>query len=314
MKYRHINYDELDQKKYLEMFNKAAVATPFHSLQWLDIMKDLRHDLELKFVLINDDTAQTIAYMPYFSKENIPITMASSIVSGYGGFIYEECNKETIRKFINRKNFCKLISIINIYEDSLYAELDYLHLRLASTWILDCTKRYEEIFEGIASKARNQIRRAFKSDIIYTDISTDSQIQDCKNLYNQLVEKHSIEEPYPTLLFDKLFQASLEKQDIMFKVAIYKNKVISFCVFITAKRHMFYWLNASDKNYSSLNATNGLLANMIEWCSQNHDMEIFNFGAVPHENSGLMHFKTNWGAYEKKCNVFVTKVYSMIRG
>jgi hypothetical protein len=308
-----INYfsnKNINRYQYNEIFNNSDIATPFHSLEWLDIIQETYPGIELMFASISLMNNQ-IAFLPYFTPKNKMHLWMYVPLGGYSGFIYEPNRREDVTIALKQIKFIKFFTRIVIFEDDIYKYCSdlYNYKNQYSTWLLDVTKGYNEIFSNnIHPKTRNQIRRAFKENIVeYKEIETMQEVQQCKILYLHLVRKHQIKSPYPLEVFDNLYRKSLVSSNIMFLIARVDSVVIAYSIFLKSKTQLFYWMNASDASYSRLNATNGLLSKVIKYSCDEMDIRTFNFGAVPPGNTGLLHFKTNWGAYEKRYGYFDSK-------
>lgn len=296
-----IPYSELRISRYEELLMSSEVSTPFHSLDWLDLMIATNAALRLEIIVVTDNH-QEIAFLPYFTKKNWPSFWMFMPHWAYSGFIYNKQNENNLFAFLRKNNFTNYSTRMVTFDGELYRTLPYLHgvFEKYSTWILETTNTFEDMMRAIPSKTRNQIRKAFKEGVIYKKIETRQELEESKQIYSMLVLKHNIRSPYPPILFDELYKLSLKGGNISFNIAKYDDQVIAYSVFLMSRQQVFYWLNASISDYSSLNATNGILSLMIQACCEDNDVKFINFGAVPYGNDGLMHFKKNWGTTEVK--------------
>ena len=297
----NICYSQIDSASYDALFHSAENATPFHSRSWMNMVASARKDLEPKVLVVYDNDRE-IAYLPYFTIVGRPAFWLFMPYGAYSGFIYSSLNKTEISDFLMQKRFARLFTQVVIFEDTIYKELSYLHEvpEKYSTWILPTNRSYSDVFSDFPSKTKNQIRKAFKADVLYKKIDTERELEECKALYSILVEKHRILNPYILKLFEHIYKISLQQSNIVFNIATQNDRVIAYSVFLTSRTHVFYWLNASDPAMAALNATNGLLAQMIQYCCEQPDVRMINFGAVPSGNEGLLQFKKNWGTIEIK--------------
>ena len=301
----YINLDKLNKQEYEYFFNNAFNSTPFHSLEFLESIANSRDDLVLKFSILEKDN-KTIAIMPFFTKKIFPFVMISSAYGCYGGYMFFD--KEI---FTNIPKHYKLISSIVNYNDTILDEKNF-NFELFSTWIIDTTKSYEDIFTKLHSKTRNQIRKAYKENVEVCDIKNIDELNSVLGIYNQLVQKHHIKKPYSNNLFEQLYKFSLRSNNIIFKVAKLNNKVISYSVFLQNSKSIFYWLNASDSQYLKYNGTNIILDNILKYSTKNDFLEV-NMGAIPLDNNGLLHFKSRWNANEKEYKIYDSKLYYLLK-
>lgn len=308
----YVSSGELDRAQYEAIFFASDCATPFHALAWLDVVQSARDDLVLKFAVLCKG-GELLACMPYFSLKYFPITMSSMAYGAYGGFIYKNESKAEIKEFLSKHSMVKLLTRIGVLDDDLYAALPYLKPVAENTWIVDVDGDKGRVFQAIDGKTRNQIRKANKSGVVYKQVETRLELEACKKIYGKLVSKHNIKKPYPERIFDGLFDAAKGGGAIRFEIATFQDVVVAYSIFLKSPTQVFYWLNASDNAYSALNATSGLLANMIEHACDDGAVKTFNFGAIPPENEGLLHFKKNWGAKQKTYFSYLSKPYFLLR-
>jgi hypothetical protein len=304
---------KMEDEIYMNLYNTSLLSTPFHNLVFLRVLEKTRKSLLLKFLVLYRDN-EIIAMMPYFSHKYLLSLSMNSLPHGcYGGFLYHPQHNKDIEKYLKNNKFISPLSIINSYEDSLYSNLKYFKKKKYSTWTIDMRFSYDNIFQNLHSKTRNQIRKALKSGIVIRDIKRIEEVNDVLKIYSQLIEKHKIKKPYTNEIFSKLFFSSLQDSNIIFKVAEYEGKIIAYSIFLRNKNHLFYWMNASDILYSKLNATNGILNTILLLATSDNNIEELNLGAVPYDNTGLHHFKNRWNAIEREYYSYHSLIYYFIK-
>lgn len=299
---KEISHNDLDTEEYKKIFDYSDVSTPFHSLEWLEIMLLINKDSELKYKIITEtQTAKVLAIMPFWGLKNKPFRMFTPL-GGYTGFIYDINNKNTVLDFLKNHNFVKLFSHIIIFDDDIYDNFKYLIKNKTnySTWIIDTTIDFDTFIAKINGKTRNQIKKAFKEEVEFKNIETKEELEECKNLYSFLVSKHNIKNPYSIFLFEKIYEYSLKNPNMFFKIAKYNDETIAYMICFKSRKQMFYWMTSSNPNFSKLNAQNGLLATFIELCCKDPDIKIFNMGGIQEGNESLLHYKISWASEEKK--------------
>ncbi|MCF6244304.1 MAG: GNAT family N-acetyltransferase [Sulfurovum sp.] len=303
----------IEYEIYKNLYDNSSVSTPFHNISFLEILEKIRKSLVLTYLILYKDN-NIIAIMPYFSHRNfLNLSMTSLPYGCYGGFLYKDQYKEEISVFLKQNKFISLVSIINSYKDSIYNNLKYFKEKKYSTWVIDTKPSYTDIFQGLHSKTRNQIRKSIKSSINIRDMETIEEVESIVKIYSQLVKKHEIKKPYINQIFYELFFASLKDNNIIFKIAEYEDKIIAYSIFLRNQNQLFYWMNASDSGYAKLNATNGVLNFMLEFASEDDNIEELNLGAIPYDNTGLYHFKNRWNAMERAYYSYHSFVYNFIK-
>lgn len=298
MKISIVKYKNLNRFNYIKLLKESDVSTPFHNLSFLLSLDKSMKNISLYFYIV-EKNKNYIAVMPFFSYKYIPFSMKSLVYGCYGGFIYLQENEKDLVLFFKKNRFSKLLTeVVSYYDNKFYEQMLYLSKKDLKTWILKIPDNHNDFFKSIHSKTRNQIRKAYKENVVVTKINSKKELEKVQLIYMQLVAKHNIQKPYSLKLFEELFKCSIETNDILFKVAKIEDDIIAFSIFIIGDKDLFYWINASDAKYLKYNGTNAILDSVINYAIKNNIKEL-NMGAVPVGNDNLLHFKTRWGAIEK---------------
>lgn len=304
-------FNEIDIDFYKTLVQSSQRATPFHTLDFLQLIAESFTNMQLKFSVIYEGDRR-IAMMPCFLKKSNPFRMKSSVLGCYGGFVYLEKDRNTILEYLSQSNINQLFSSVISFDDDLLTATKQWHGREEATWIMDTDKSYEELYKGIHYKTRNQIQKAVKSNVEVASISTDAELAQVKQIYKNLVQKHNIKKPFSDRFFDVAFKMSLTGKNLLFKIAKAEETVISFSFFVCNETAMFYWINASAPEFLNLNGTNALLNDAVKICG-NSDIKTLNFGGVPASNKGLLHFKKRWNTYEHKYTSYTNNFFYKLK-
>ncbi|EPJ45833.1 MAG: hypothetical protein OFPII_24810 [Osedax symbiont Rs1] len=284
--FRQIKLNNLNEELYNKFFYCTKDSSPFLSLSWLKSITHSSYSYSLKFLEISQFDS-VVGYLPYFEKFYGLIKLCN-VWGGYGGYV-------SIKKLELNKVFCLCVFKQYKYKDNVLKSSLFLHKEKLSTWIKIINTPYDITFSALHKKTKNQIRKANKSDLLYIDVKSITMVEECYSIYRMLVKKHNI----TTVLSIETFHSLSKFDDVDFIASISKGKVIAYSVFLYSNTECFYWLNASNPNYSTLNATNGMLDKIIFKLSGS-TINVLNFGAVPLDNTGLHHFKSRWGAIERE--------------
>ncbi len=293
MKSRIIELSDVDEDLYQKLYYQSMLATPFQNLSWLKSIVYSSYGYKLKFEEYTLDNV-VLGYYPFFQRFG-GLIKVSSIRGGYDGYVVSNrCQIHSkVRSLLLKRNKVEdTIGVLTLSSKSL------------DTWVKDVTEPYQDIFEKLHKKTRNQIRKSLVSGVIVRKVENEEELKLCYSLYKDLVIKHKISKP----LNYETFRYLGFSDGVDFIVALYGDNVISFSVFIHSKSECFYWLNASDNNFSKLNGTNGILNYVLEKIANDKDIVRLNFGAVPIGNDGLTHFKDRWGARKVSYNSFIEVV------
>ena len=276
-------------ESYKKLISSSPLATPFHNPAWLSAVALSFPNYRLAGFEYYENS-NLVGALPLFIKKKRG-KLVSFPLGGYGGYVGKK-----IKGSIPLPHFSR-------YHIANYNNLQYRSVlkkrQEVSTWVLDTKRPYDNILSSFHYKTRNQIRKATKSGITYKTVKKHTDVLRCYELYCDMLKKHNVHGGLKLETFTEL----LEKKSISFIAADYENTIIAFSVFLFSKNEIFYWLNASDRAYSKLNATNGILNSMVEIASDSPQIEQVNFGAVPIGNAGLKHFKERWSTVEFKYNI-----------
>lgn len=279
--------DDIDS--YPEVVATSSLGTPFHNPSWLQAMSLSVPKYQLGGIEYRK-AGELVGILPVFKRAHGRV-LVSLAWGGYGGYVGELPEKSLP---LPHGVLYRIANYHNLSYRSVYrTKTD------ASTWVLDTTRSYDEIFSSFHQKTRNQIRKAAKCGVSYKEVTTASEVAVCYKIYGELLKKHGV----ATGLNQETFVALLGKPSIDFIAAYYHNKIIAFSVFLASRNEIFYWVNASDRTYSKLNATNGILNLVLEKAALSSTVKKVNLGAVPRGNTGLKHFKERWGTIEQRYNI-----------
>ncbi|MBS9767619.1 MAG: peptidoglycan bridge formation glycyltransferase FemA/FemB family protein [Flavobacteriaceae bacterium] len=308
--HKNIIAKDTDLNFYDELVQLSQRSTPFHSLDFLNLIRET-YKVKLKFTVVYRDT-NIIAMMPYFVKNNNPLRMKSSWLGCYGGFLYLEEDRDDLISYLSKNTTNQPFSTIISFDDDLLSLTQKWHKAEDSTWILNTNTTYEEVYKSIHYKTRNQIQKSIKSEVTVSNIKTNEELEQVKQIYKNLIAKHSLKHPFSDHFFDTAFSKSLSSENLIFKIAEKDKTVISFSFFICNSTAMFYWINASNPEYLNLNGTNALLNDAIKDCT-NSSIKTLNFGGVPASNKGLLHFKKRWNTYEHKYTTYTNNFFYKLK-
>ncbi len=218
---------------------------------------------------------------------------------GYGGFLIEGDVNETSIKKLNDEysSYCRSENIVSefvrfhpVLKNSITNKQLYKVVDFSSTITLQLRSK-NEIWNEMSGKNRNVIRKAIKSGVkTYWGRSTEL-IDSFIPLYNATMKNDNAVQYY---YFNREFYESIIedlKYNSMFFYSVYEGKVISIAIILLANGNMHYHLSASDKDYSSLAATNLLLCEAASWGCDNGFTTFHLGGGLGSKEDNLYKFK-----------------------
>ncbi|MFM6928159.1 MAG: GNAT family N-acetyltransferase [Bdellovibrio sp.] len=273
---------EIDRDEYINFFRKASESTPFHSLDWIEVIARGFVNYDVRILVIRRGKT-ILAAMPQFFPEK-RWYFESGLRGCYGGWIYSDCPPVVM----------KLLSLALSFTVYSYGSDKGLYLcskqSTFETWVLQLDS-YERIIQSIDPKTRNQIRKSEKDGVVVQQLGPE-HMNRVLELYDILIKKHGILKPYPKEFWKVVLGI---KSDVKLIGAFLGENLISASLFIYGKSEVFYYMNFSDPAFGVSNGNNAIIAWVLKDGSEKK-IGSFNFGAVPPGNAGLEHFKKNWNA------------------
>jgi len=212
----------------------------------------------------------------------------------------------------------KKVPSLEIITNQRYKNIEVLPFRMrefrSATFLIDLTQSQEEIFAGFTSGRRNHIKKAMKENLSVRTEWDENIFNQWWNIYRETVQRQGFvsqnHEFVLTLLrkgICKLFTAWLGKEMISGSLVVCNN-------------YPMWWLGASLRQYSQLNAPSLIQWKVIEWAGK----EGYNFydmgGASLASNHGPTNFKKTFGGelvknihYEVIFSPFWNKIVNTIR-
>lgn len=172
---------------------------------------------------------------------------------------------------------------------------------------LDLTFGFETIFkDSFSVKARNQCRKALKSELKFFLTKEEKRIREYFDIYSKTAQTwDNAYVPYPLNFYLRLIK---ENNNVDFWVSTHNDKLVAGIITIKYSEKIYYWASMINRDYSKLCPINGLLYNAIQFYTE-EGYKIFDFGPSP-KGKGVSHFKKNFGTEE--C-IFYSYTYKSFR-
>lgn len=162
--------------------------------------------------------------------------------------------------------------------------------------VLNLELSEEELYTNLRDTTRRNIQKARKEGVVITAGTSEEAIREFYQL-NCLTRRDHGLPPQPYMFFHKIFEHVLSRNLGQVLLASKKGKNIAGAVFFHFNKKVSYKYGASDKRYQHLRANNLIMWDAIRTYRQNGYSD-FSFGRTEPENTGLLQFKTGWGAQE----------------
>ncbi len=161
---------------------------------------------------------------------------------------------------------------------------------------LDLRVGEENLYKGLKSNARRNIKKAIKENIVTDRQTSLGAVKRFFELNCMTRKKHGLP-PQPWRFFKKLHEHVILPGQGFVQMAHLDKKAIAGAVFLHFNGRAVYKYGASDPAYQTMRPNN-----LIMWEAVRHfareGFESFCFGKTDPANEGLRRFKLGWGAEE----------------
>lgn len=219
---------------------------------------------------------------------------------GYGGFLMEGNQDEQHLKELNDEynQFCIENNVVSEFVRfhpviKTYENMDVLYdvTMMGKTVTMDLTNK-ETIWQNIASKNRNMIRKAKKSGVkIYWGRSPEL-FDEFRIMYEATMDRDNADNYY--YFKDEFYTSILEdlKNNSMIFYAMIENTIIAMSIILYSNHSMHYHLSASNQKYLKYAPTNLLLYEVACWGSENGFITLHLGGGLGSSEDSLYKFKS----------------------
>jgi CelD/BcsL family acetyltransferase involved in cellulose biosynthesis len=171
---------------------------------------------------------------------------------------------------------------------------------IRSTFILDTSKPFDELWRSYDKKVRNSIRKSAKEGVVVKEADDLSMLQEYYHLHLKTSRRLG-SFPYPYSFFEEIWSKMHPYAKVF--MAFHKGLPIGglFCFVFNSRLHI--WGNASDQEFRL--AQNDLLYSFaIEWACRN-SVGVVDFGSTVPDTTHHF-FKSRWGGIEMPINYVST--------
>lgn len=155
-----------------------------------------------------------------------------------------------------------------------------------------------ELFRQASAATRRNIRTAQKSLIRVAISDLESDLREYYRLHC-LTRKRQGVPPQPYRFFKAIHRNVISKGKGFTVLGRHEGRAVAGAVYLHSGKKGIYKFGASDLCYQHLRANNLVMWEAIRWFSKNGFEELC-FGRTDPDNTGLVRFKTGWGAEERE--------------
>lgn len=183
---------------------------------------------------------------------------------------------------------------ISVTRDSLYVQ-GYDNFQRYVTFGVDLLKELEDLWSNLHKKTRNAVRKAMKSQVDVEDVREVEQLKAYYRLYLETQKRHG-SPPHGYKFFKKLYDVFHVKGKLHVLLAAYRGEPIGGIIVFHHNQTIFWWNNVTDTKHRTLNPTNLLLWNTIEWGVKN-GYRTLDLGRT-RKKTTIYRFKSGWAGQE----------------
>jgi hypothetical protein len=274
----------------------------FHSANWAKVLNEAYRYKPFYFTSI--DCRAISVMFPFFE--------IRSILTGKRGVSLPF--SDYCQPIVNYKNnFSEILNyLIRFGEQSGWDSIEFRggenllkDVRPSSTYYvhsLDLARKEDDIFGGLRSSTRRNIRKALKEGVTVGAFDTLKAIEEFYRLNCMTRKRHGLP-PQPFKFFKNIHRYIISKNQGTVLLASYGAQTIGAAIFFNFGTKALYKFGASDWRFQNLRGNNLIMWEAISRYSRQGYNE-FSFGRTEPENSGLRQFKAGWGAKQHTLNYF----------
>lgn len=177
------------------------------------------------------------------------------------------------------------------------------------TFRINLTNDIEDLWRSLDKKTRNSIRKAIKNGINIYEVDTEDELEKYFSLYLKTQKRHG-SPPHSFKLFKNLVK--LMKKNVKILLAERCARPIAGIIVFHNRRGIFWWNGVSDPKFRSLNGTDLLLWEVIQWGNEN-GYTYLDLGRT-RRGSGVYRFKKGWGGTEITLKDYTYSINGIVKG
>ena len=300
--------NNLDKEGINSFLEKCEDATIFHTIEWNEILAKSFPDNEFNFLVAkqNNDVVGLYSYVTksIFFKIKCLLSPFSGAETIYGGPIAidtEAIRKNEIMTFLLKKSEkIKGIVKFNIqsfpaFNSHIFQELNY-GVRKGKTYIVDLNTDEKNSWNNLRKKTRNGVRKAIKNGVTVENIDVNNKLA-VDEYYKMIVStfSHAGISLKPKEFYENVIKSLIRKNLAKFLMAVYENKFIAGAIFLNLKYTIYYWHNASYREFLYLAPNNVIQWELIKWGCKNGFNRYDLLYISPEKQPGIAKFKMGWG-------------------
>jgi hypothetical protein len=311
-----------EEATYEDFLNKCKFSSIQHSLDWRNVICDLKKDEP--FFIVAKENNEIVGALPlYYYKCKFGNLLTTAAWYTISGIIYskeghrQEIYKALLDHSINlaKELDCTAISI----GTSPFLKDKELHLKyFKPDYVLENFVQAIKLSKVFNEKGnvmhpnylkRGDITRNLKKARRQPITISEEQTQNNVDKWFRIHEKRMGElnaTPIPRELFSSILNNMVPKEKGKFLFAFYKDRMIFGSVFLFNKNKINAFMISSDSDYAKF-GVNYLAANHMLRFAKKNNISFFDWMSSPKKGDGLYKWKQKWGSHERSF-LYLTKI------
>lgn len=292
-----------EKKRWLSLLNTSPFASPFQTLEYLNVIKELPdYDAEV-FSLYEHEELKALMVITIMQDSGIKRKFSKRGIIFGGPVINENVTKDELAFFL--KESCEklkgqviYLETRNLFDYSLYKESfndagweykPYLNYQLSLSDI-----ERDKILSIFQYNRRREIKQSLARGANYFECNDEIEIEEIYNILNELYRSR-VKVPLPTLDY---FLTLFRKEIIKVFIVKHNNKIVggSFCPVLPGKRIYTYYYCGIRNYHKKIFPTHLAVLAAIEYAVDHHIPIIDFMGAgKPEIEYGVRNYKSKFG-------------------
>lgn len=303
-----VSFRDLNEKLYRDFLDKNSQDIFYVTYEWLKCLNCFPN-MEVACIMVRDEMG-IIGIMPYVIRKKYGVMIYESMpYSLYGGFqINTDCAAKILDYICNiarcysslyllRINFGNNISH-NLIRDVRNFGFEVIK---ASAAIVPLHRTSDDLFRSYKHNVRKNINKAIREDVVISEIRDENELYEFYKMAKYIYEYHNSKMPYTYELYKKIFDYLVPTGAARYTVAKRHDVIMAGGIhfYDCHKKEVLNWLTPSYREYQQYRANTLLISEAIKDASE-RGFDWYNLGASPAGEKGLLQFKHNWGAIDRK--------------
>ena len=306
--------DEISKEKWDVLLESSLGATVFHSAEWALALKASFRDLDIRYIVIEDQYGRYIAGMPFAHNRSLFVSRYVSMPFGtYGGPLvvqnYEEEALDFVvasiqgvtRSLVPLSFCCVLFNTPPVVERVLNSAFPGGRRARCSTHLIDLTEGFRQLWDSSFDKeTRTCARKAARNGVKVERDTSEETARILHALYRKQAASWGLKRIYPERLIQEIVDIMKEKARIW--VARLRGVPVCAVLVFCFRDSVMAWLSGQNADGRRVCASHLVYSQILKDACEN-GYNSFNFGASG-DLHGVRQFKESFGAREYHYSIF----------